>query len=529
MRPAKACLQCRSGKRRCDRTGDSACTQCIQRHLACSAVANNDQPSQSSITTQPRPAAPSTFCSEETIHLVDLYFQFIHNQPHSLFHEATFKQSVISGTVSQPVLLGMMGMSARFATQPDIRSRGPMYCAKAKVALKEDLEHVCIENIQACILVGNNFMGDCEADVESLYFALATRMAQILNLGVHDESDDGVTRETKRRLFWTCFIIDTWASGGSNLSRQFGGQAKQPRLPMDEYVFSMMKSGDPDIADSEWRPGLWGYMVQLVEIYTKIQQLHKQLGETAEWDEVLMDESVRGLESELDAFEQNLDPGLAFSLENLAVFVRRGLGSVFIAFHLGHHHYYTLLFYLYLDKRRPSTRNGKKYADRCKAHAAIICDVLKASREVPGAEALYNIVGHVTIVSSSVLLHTYLFGEPHELEDSKRRLESNLESLVQLRSYWPSVELMINRLVVFQKNCIRSLSRNTHRFDKWMVKFLIAHALALEDKVEDEWPDSDASQTPENAHLERSRITQSMMMDIQNSDYIFERATGELE
>ncbi|KAM5354909.1 hypothetical protein ACJ41O_001555 [Fusarium nematophilum] len=414
-----------------------------------------------------------------------------------------------------------MGMAARFATQPDIRSRGSMYCAKAKTALKDNLEHVCIENIQACILVGNNFFGDGDPDAESLYFALASRMAQILNLGACSEADDGITRETKRRLFWTCFIIDTWASGGSNLSRQFGWQAKQPRVPMDEYVFTTMLPGDPDVADSEWRPGLWGHMVRLVEIYARIQQLHQQLAETAEWDEALMDESVRCLEAELDAFEQNLGPGLTFSTESLAVFVSRGLGSVFIAFHLGYHHYYTLLFYQYLDQRRPSTRNGKKYADQCKAHAAIICDVLKASREVPGAEALYNIVGHVTIVSSSVLLHTYLFGEPHELQDSRRRLESNLESLVQLRSYWPSVELMINRLVVFQKNCIRSLSSNTHRFDKWMVKFLIAHALALEDKVpveDGQWPDSDMSQTPGHAHLERSRITQTMMMDIQNPD-----------
>ncbi|RSL89541.1 hypothetical protein CEP52_014864 [Fusarium oligoseptatum] len=404
-----------------------------------------------------------------------------------------------------------------FATQPDIRSRGPMYCAQGKVALKDDLEHICIENIQACILVGNNYMGDCQAEVESLYFALANRMAQMLNLGVCNESDDGITRETKRRIFWTCFITDTWASGGSNLSRQFGWQAKQPRVPMDEYVFSMMMPGDPDIADSEWRPGLWGHMVRLVKIYTQIQQLHRELAETDTWDEALIDESVRRLEADLDAFEQNLDPGLTFSMENVAAFVSRGLGSVFIAFHLGYHHYYTLLFYHYLDQRRPSTRNGKKYADGCKAHAAIICDVLKASREVPGAPALYNIVGHVTIVSSSVLLHTYLFGEPHELQDSKSRLESNLKSLVQLRSYWPSVELMINRLVVFQKNCIRSLSRNTHRFDKWMVKFLIAHSLALEDKADDTWPDSDASQLG-NVHFERSRVTESMMMDIQNSE-----------
>lgn len=272
---------------------------------------------------------------------------------------------------------------------------------------------------------------------------IANRMAQILNLGALNEADDGVARETKRRIFWTCFIIDTWASGGSNLSRQFEWQAKRPRVPMDEAVFALMKPGDPDIPDAEWRPGLWGHMVRLVEIYAQIQQFHKELAEIAEWDEGWMDESVQRLESQLAAFEQQIGPELTFSLENLATFVSRGQGSVFIAFHLGHHHYYTLLFYQYLDQRRPSTRNGKKYADLCKAHAAIICDVLKASREVPGAEALYNIVGHVTIVSSSVLLHTYLFGEPHELEDSRNRLESNLATLVQLRSYWSSVELMV--------------------------------------------------------------------------------------
>ena len=71
--------------------------------------------------------------------------------------------------------------------------------------------------------------------------------------------------------------------------------------------------------------------------------------------------------------------------------------------------------------------------------------------------------------------------------------------------------------MVFQKNCIRSLGKNTHRFDKWMVKFLIAHALALEEKVEEE-PDHNpqVDQTSEDAHFQRSRITQSMMMDIQN-------------
>lgn len=222
---------------------------------------------------------------------------------------------------------------------------------------------------------------------------------------------------------------------------------------MDEAVFAAMKSGEPDLPDEAWTPGLWAHMVKLVDIYAKIQELHRHLVYTDQWDEPAMDESVGRLEADLISFDTSLGPELSFSEENLALFVGRGLGSAFVAFHLGYHHYYTLVFYQYLDQRRPHTKNGKRYARECKRHASIICDVLKASRETPGAKALYNIVGHVTIVSSSVLLHTYLFGESYDLDDSRRRLESNLVSLTELRSYWPSVELMVCP-VVSKMRCI---------------------------------------------------------------------------
>jgi hypothetical protein len=273
---------------------------------------------------------------------------------------------------------------------------------------------------------------------------LANRMAQILNIDVVNETDDGVTRETKLRIWWTCFIVDTWASGGSNLPREFKFEPERPRVPMDETTFFHMKAGGADVPDFEWKPGLWGHMVRPVEIYSQIQDLHKYLTETAEWDEERVENAVRGLDIDLIAFEQNLEPQMRYSLENLALYISRGLGRVFIAFHLGYYHYYTLLFYQYLDHRRHPTRNGKMYADRCKMNATIICDILKTSRELEGAEAIYDIVGHLTVVSSSVLVHTYLFGDADELPDARRRLESNLESLVQLRSYWPSVELMVS-------------------------------------------------------------------------------------
>ncbi|KAL4728750.1 hypothetical protein ACLX1H_003149 [Fusarium chlamydosporum] len=202
-----------------------------------------------------------------------------------------------------------------------------MYRAKASAALKEGLENICIENIQACILVGNNYFGEGDADAESLYFArgvlipslgLASRMSQILKLGVSNDTDDGITREVKRRIFWTCFIIDTWASGGSNLSRQFKWQAHLPRVPMDEYVFNQMGAGEPDITDTEWKSGLWGYMVNLVEVYTEIQTFHQDLADTVEWNEAQIDDMVQNLEKRLTSFREAIGPDLEFSMENLA-------------------------------------------------------------------------------------------------------------------------------------------------------------------------------------------------------------------
>ncbi|KAL5347498.1 hypothetical protein ACLOAV_007810 [Pseudogymnoascus australis] len=351
-------------------------------------------------------------------------------------------------------------------------------------------------------------------------------MAQIAKLSVVNDADDGITRETKLRLWWTCYLVDTWASGGSGLPRQFDILNMAPRLPMDEEIFLSMRPGDPDVPACEWKPGFWGYNVKMATIYSRISDLTKRIVKSTVWDEETIEEAVRESAVELTAFEESLPITMRYSLSNLTLQVERGLGRNFIALHLGFNHYATLLYYQYLDRNRPPTANGAAYAQRCKHHATLFSEILQASRNHGGAEALYNIVGHVTVVSSSVLLHSFLFGDPNEADDIRQRLESNFESLVQLRRYWPSVELMINRLIVFQRSCLRSETSNTHRLDKWMVKFLLQHALALDDKESEEnidglswWPssilDSHVEPNPIDTELmERSRVTKGIIEDM---------------
>jgi hypothetical protein len=59
---------------------------------------------------------------------------------------------------------------------------------------------------------------------------------------------------------------------------------------------------------------------------------------------------------------------------------------------------------------------------------------------------------------------------------------------------------------------------NTHRFDRWMVQFLIEHATELQEKT-DESPHA-PNGDPATSHIgiERSQITQSLIEDLAGAD-----------
>lgn len=66
------------------------------------------------------------------------------------------------------------------------------------------------------------------------------------------------------------------------------------------------------------------------------------------------------------------------------------------------------------------------------------------------------------------------------------------------------------------------MNRNTHRFDRWLVKFLLEHGLALEDKEEDTGSlptDVGISPVYDDLQSERGRFTHGIIMELQNGDH----------
>ncbi|KAE8381257.1 hypothetical protein BDV26DRAFT_278846 [Aspergillus bertholletiae] len=483
MKVAKSCSQCRVAKRKCtpDPVRDHRCLQCFTRQQSCSwSATQNAKPvllpiDYPSSCPQVRVMTVTDDVRDE---LVDLYLKLIHDKPHTLFHPSDLKSRVRDGSLAKGTLYSILALAARFSTAQGTRSKTKDFFQSAKDRVKMSIDDISLDNIHATILLGNLCGSDSDSNGEALYFGIAFRMAQILRLPEPSLSDDEVIRESKLRTWWSLYMIDQWSSAGLNIPRQIQ-DSNQFQLPMSELDFHSLTRGPPvDSGSHITRPGLWGYMVILVKIFGQIQYLHQQLADGT-LDNLGIESSTRRLAAEFQTFIQSLPPGLQLTMENLETHARLGVGQAFVALHLGYHHYANLLYFPYLGSQLTHIVDQKLFATRCKYHAAAFSDLLRSSNETKGCEAVYFIVAHMTVTSSSALLHTLLFGQEDELAHTRRRLYYNFQVLLRLKLYWSGVDMMIERLFTFQKACMLSMDQ-IYTMDKWIVKFLLQHALPIE-------------------------------------------------
>lgn len=463
-------------------------------------------------------------CQEDTlaltdhgtiVKLVELYIECIHDKPHTLFHVPTLRADVASRSIDKALLCSVLALSARFAATNKSRSLGPRFFKQAKRLLQQDLETLSLSRIQAWVIAGNVAGAESNSTSESLFFGIAIRSAHLLGLAQHRPEDGAVLRETKSRIWWTLYMIDRWSSAGLGTPRQLERQEWQ-QLPLDEHDFHRLDVGQK-YWDSPSKLGMWAYMIFLAELFGPITDLNHSIA-SGKASQEHVSSHVAHLFSRLQKWQEDLPELLRLNVENLNFHKGRGHGRTFVALHLGYFHYATLLSFHFLDQSSASIPFAAIYAERCRQHASAYSDLLKTSYELGECEGMHNIVGHMTVVSSSVLLHTLLFGAEEELDSAKRQLESNFNVLVRLKAWWPSVTQMTDRLFLFQRICLRTVDNHTHKIDHWMVKFLLEHAILLEDKsdlsrLESTSPqDFASSERPELHRLsERGRFTKNAL------------------
>ncbi|KAF5536721.1 hypothetical protein FPHYL_12931 [Fusarium phyllophilum] len=479
MKPPKACTECRRTKRKCTRQngqlGDS-CDQCQLKHLKCTSCLTN-------VTARTLALLPNLTTIDIPVNvatrLVDHYLTKLHNRPQSLFHPATLKKQVQDGSVNKALLLSICSMGARFDAHDRIRSLESTYIGESKRLLLADLENICIENVQTCILIANLYAAHLNPSSEALFFRIGVNLLQIMEAGTL-ETETLIDREIRIRAWWTLYMADRWSSSSLGLAHQIRDTDIAVDLPMHEPVFESL-SPDEMTLNVPWQPGLWAHKISLVRLFGPIKDLnHRSVHENIDNDEI--ESTVASLSKLLEEWEWTVPSSARLSTENLERYIEQGHGGAFVALHLGYHHYAALLYFRFLEPSASSSPLAAIYRAKCKFHASSYSDLVKLARQKENCQVIYPTVGHMAVVSSSILLHTLLFGVDEDVQPARDALKSNFEAILELRRYWPNTESMMHRLVTFQNYCLLSNDCRTHTLDGWMLRFLIHYSLPLGEK-----------------------------------------------
>jgi hypothetical protein len=284
-------------------------------------------------------------------------------------------------------------------------------------------------------------------------------------------------------------MIDVWSSTGVRLPRQMPGLESMP-LPMDDVAFLSLRQGEPlattfDQGSTSASSPLLAQMITLNRILLEINSLNERTVSGAT-SGILLENEVMHLSNALDEWHNSLPPFMHDTPVNLQRYASQGLGRIFVAVYLGYYHFGQLLFYQFLHGDCHDTvLSASFYADKCKAHAESLCEIIYAANSIPNCDVRYTMVGHIMVIASTVQIHTLLFSDNEiQIAAARRRLERNFEILSQLRNYWPTLDICFTRLQAFHKACRNSMD-DSFRLDQWMLRFLSEFAEPVDDRIMD--------------------------------------------
>lgn len=475
MRQSTACAQCRSSKRRCKaQAPGQPCTGCSRSKISCSFLRGHTVTQSLAPRPTEEPIAIVPPCRDRKDHEVEslsvddieelcqAYFYYIHDRPHSLFHLRSFWESFKQESLDQCLLYSICALAACLSKRTYLKTLGPAFALQSKQLLHARLEDISLAKVQTCILLANYCAAVIEPSSEALYFGrffqtlvapepvteahpivgIAIRMAHILRLDVSDPAEEPVLREVKTRVWCTLIMADNWCSHGLGLPRQLTGRQPRAGLSMDERLFQNSRATAHSPLSADPSEGLWACKIKLVNILGPIHGLNRRLVEE-DLDDETINATVDSLTQRLDAWADALPAHMRMNDKTLESFRQDGYGGPFVALHLGYHHYATLLYFQYLDSQKPKSASTEVNVERCKRHASMYSKLLAQSRSESGCEVVYATVGQMTVVSSSVLLHTLLLGTSDEVADVRQDLLANFAALIELRELWPSLDRIV--------------------------------------------------------------------------------------
>ncbi|KAF9923880.1 hypothetical protein FBU30_006090, partial [Linnemannia zychae] len=178
-------------------------------------------------------------------HLIELFFDSIYFQL-PIIHPGTFMKQYKDGKVPPNLLNAMCAAVARFSNHPDVVTTpaflaGEPFATNIRAVLIDSIDVPTVSNVQALLLLSMYEYGAARGPRAWMFGGMAVRQAQELGLNREDSSPvfylkgDWVMRETRRRTFWACFMLDVLASSSSGRPRMMDERDCEVLLPSEDH------------------------------------------------------------------------------------------------------------------------------------------------------------------------------------------------------------------------------------------------------------------------------------------------------
>ncbi|KAK1771151.1 fungal-specific transcription factor domain-containing protein [Phialemonium atrogriseum] len=172
----------------------------------------------------------------QTEALLDTYFARFHAKPFHILDESSLRQRLQLNQVPNYLVHAIYAVTARYTPHPSGYEAGVKlsegYAAQARNEI--DTDEPSVDALQALLLLVTAFTAAGKG--KKAYMLLTSAVGMTVALELHREMDAQarvmpVEREMRRRLFWTCYLLDRFMACGSKRPSLIGDKTILLRLP----------------------------------------------------------------------------------------------------------------------------------------------------------------------------------------------------------------------------------------------------------------------------------------------------------
>ncbi|KAF2635184.1 hypothetical protein P280DRAFT_473935 [Massarina eburnea CBS 473.64] len=175
----------------------------------------------------------------------DLYFQYCHNQPYSLFHESSLRYKIETEEVPTHLLFALLASTVRYSQDPFFEDKSAAVSAYASQSWKAIVmpwngiqSETELTIVQTILLLAIIDYTDGRTQGSWIKVGLAIRLAQDSRLMVEPEKNlPAAQQEERRRVYWSFFLCDKMISCGRERPPVILDDQCKLQLPGDENEF----------------------------------------------------------------------------------------------------------------------------------------------------------------------------------------------------------------------------------------------------------------------------------------------------